>query len=95
MPPHPTRTPILTCTLCRFHGTLDATSVTEWCRFCVSFVDVFRRVDSCATYLDVPLADGMAALRSAQESANLEEMLDLMRGVVSREAVLALSADAL
>ena len=79
----------------RFHGTLDSHAVAEWAHFCVSFVEVFRSVDSCAAYLDGPLAHGLAALRAAQESASLDELLLLMRGVASPEGVRALWGDAL
>ena len=62
----------------RFHGTLNAVAVTEWARFCVAFVDVFRHIDSCATFLDQPLAKGLAALQLAQEGATLAELAGLM-----------------
>ena len=66
-----------------FHATLDSRAVVDWCAFCVSFVDVFRHVDSCAAYLDVGLAAGLAELRLAQERASLEELHDLMDGGTS------------
>ena len=52
--------------------------------------DVFRRVDSCAAYLDGELAEGLGSLQMAQERASLEELLELMHGTVSADGVKAL-----
>ena len=77
----------------RFHSTLDPQLATRWCRFCVGFVDAFRRVDSVAAFLEPDIATGLSALRREQESASLSELLESMPPSET-ESILGLWRDA-
>ena len=78
----------------RFHGCIEGPLVATWAHLCVAFVETSRHVDMCARVLDVPLAEGLAALQRAQERATLADLIDRLKGHVSAQAVKALAQDA-
>ena len=63
----------------RFHGTLNPTTLCCWSAFCVGFVECFHACTAeTDAILDAPLAQGLAAINRAQESATLQQLRDLM-----------------
>ena len=65
----------------RFHGTLDATLLTRWAAFCVSFVEVFAATASPILRLPTGAA-ALEALQLSQETASADELLACMAGFV-------------
>ena len=77
----------------RFHGTLDPVAVVNWARFCVGFVEAFRHVDSGGFFV-APLAEGLGALRLAQERATFAMLAERLHGTTGADSVKALWHDA-
>jgi hypothetical protein len=72
---HATRRASGTIEIRRFHGTLNANTLCCWSAFCVSFVERFlSSMDAVKAVFDAPLAQGLAALKEAQEGATLQQL---------------------
>ena len=72
----------------RFHGTLNPHTLCCWTAFCVGFVECFHSHEAAASAVfDVPLDQGLSALRAAQEHASLEELVRLMAHHVDQSVI--------
>ena len=81
----------------RFHGTLDAASVTDWACVCVGFVEHFSRVSSassgaqlCSGLLSADDATAACALRDlqrAQEVATMEALAEELGGIIDTRSL--------
>ena len=78
----------------RFHGTCDPLAMAHWAAFCVSFVEAFRSSDLVARVFDVPLAQGLATMRTAQEAATPAELIQRMAGHLDPASIAFLMEDA-
>jgi hypothetical protein len=75
----------------RFHGCLDGPTLAHWASFCVGFVESAaapaRTEAALAAFVWPPLADGLGALRHAQEHATLAELVERTRSHVGEDTI--------